>query len=143
MNKKHFHQKAHLFRCTFPLIQLSHKEHLANLTTAELSLEGNHLAVEEPTLFHIPHVVTTPAPRNSKTQHDPQTTVSLCCSQLIIQRFCSKAIFPFKQVFTTQRQTLCVVCADYGHHLAKVHRHSARVKNSARDEECREHRVSL
>lgn len=61
MNKKHFHQKAHLFCCAFPLIQLSHKEHLANLTTAELSLEGNHLAVEEPTLFRIPHVVTTPA----------------------------------------------------------------------------------
>lgn len=119
MNKKHFHQKAHLFRCAFPLILLSHKEHIANLTTAELSLEGNQLAVEEPTLFHIPHVVTTPAPRNSKTKHDLQTTVSLHCSQLIIQRFCSKAIFPFKQVFTTQRQTLCVVCANYSHHLGQ------------------------
>lgn len=27
--------------------------------------------------------------------------------------------------------------------FAKVHRHNIRVKNSARDEECREHRVSL
>lgn len=61
--------------------------------------------------------LTTPAPRNLKTQHDPQTTVSLHCSQLIVQCFCSKAIFPFKQVFTTQRKTLCVVCANYSHHL--------------------------
>lgn len=84
MNKKHFYQQAHLFRCAFPLIQLSNEQHLANLTAAELSLEGNHLAVEKPILIHIPHVVATPAPRNSKTQHDPQTTVSLHCSQLII-----------------------------------------------------------
>lgn len=79
---------------------------------AQLSLGGSHLAVEEPTLFHISHV-TTPAPRNSKTPHDPQI-VPLHCSQFIIQHFVAKLSYP---LFATQYKAFCEVCANYSHHL--------------------------
>lgn len=133
MNHKHFHQKTHISLC-FPAYTHSPRTPSSNeFATSGLSLEENHLAVEECTLFHISRVVT-PVPRNSKTKQDPQIIVPLHCSQLVIQHFCSTAILPFKNSPLNVRhgvqfvQTLAIT-------FIKVHRHNAWVK------ECREHRV--